>query len=98
MDDLTGQCFVLNSNYSIAALVDFHYRIKYPIFGEVCPKWYLSYGKSEIRQLPHHVIDLFSGTGGLTEGFASEGFDIIAHIEKDPWPVRPCVRVFVITG
>lgn len=41
--------------------------------------------KSEVRQLPNYVIDLFSGAGGLTEGFAREGFDVIAHIEKDPW-------------
>ena len=28
-------------------------------------------------------IDLFSGAGGLTEGFTNDSFDIVAHIEKD---------------
>ncbi len=31
------------------------------------------------------VIDLFSGAGGLTEGFLSEGYKFIAHIEKEYW-------------
>lgn len=31
------------------------------------------------------VVDLFSGGGGLTEGFKNEGFEIVAHIEKERW-------------
>ena len=31
------------------------------------------------------VIDLFSGAGGLTEGFLSEGYKFVAHIEKEYW-------------
>lgn len=31
------------------------------------------------------AIDLFSGAGGLTEGFLSEGYKFVAHIEKDYW-------------
>lgn len=29
-------------------------------------------------------IDIFSGAGGLTEGFTNDFYDIVAHIEKDP--------------
>lgn len=29
------------------------------------------------------VIDLFSGAGGLTEGFGNNNFKIIGHVEKD---------------
>lgn len=32
-----------------------------------------------------NVIDLFSGGGGLTEGFLDEGYKIVAHVEKDKW-------------
>jgi DNA (cytosine-5)-methyltransferase 1 len=31
------------------------------------------------------VIDLFSGAGGLSEGFHEEGFKIVAQVEKDKW-------------
>ena len=31
------------------------------------------------------VIDLFSGAGGLTDGFLREQFQIVAHVEKDKW-------------
>jgi DNA (cytosine-5)-methyltransferase 1 len=34
------------------------------------------------------VLDMFSGGGGLTEGFIRQSFDVIAHIEKDPNAVR----------
>lgn len=32
-----------------------------------------------------NVIDLFSGGGGLTEGFTRQNYKIIAHVEKDQW-------------
>ena len=32
-----------------------------------------------------NAIDVFSGAGGLSEGFQKEGFSFIAHIEKDSW-------------
>lgn len=31
------------------------------------------------------VLDLFSGAGGLSEGFHNEGFKIVSQIEKDRW-------------
>ena len=31
------------------------------------------------------VVDLFSGAGGLTEGFYKEGYDVVAHVEKEKW-------------
>ncbi len=31
------------------------------------------------------VVDLFSGAGGLTEGFFREGFNVVAHVEKEKW-------------
>ena len=31
----------------------------------------------------HKIIDLFSGAGGLTEGFRDDNFEIVKHIEKD---------------
>ncbi|WP_125707381.1 DNA cytosine methyltransferase [Lacticaseibacillus porcinae] len=30
-----------------------------------------------------NVLDLFSGAGGLTEGFRSESFNLLAHVEMD---------------
>lgn len=30
-----------------------------------------------------NIIDLFSGAGGLTEGFIKNSFNVIAHVEKD---------------
>ena len=31
------------------------------------------------------AIDLFSGAGGLAEGFTREGFRVAAHVEKEKW-------------
>lgn len=31
-----------------------------------------------------NIIDLFSGAGGLTEGFRNKSYNIIAHVEMDP--------------
>ncbi|MCI1696639.1 DNA cytosine methyltransferase [Aneurinibacillus aneurinilyticus] len=32
-----------------------------------------------------NVIDLFSGAGGLTEGFHKNGYRVVAQVEKDRW-------------
>ncbi|MCC9743428.1 DNA cytosine methyltransferase, partial [Streptococcus agalactiae] len=31
----------------------------------------------------YNIIDIFSGAGGLTEGFRDSSFEIVKHIEKD---------------
>lgn len=33
--------------------------------------------------MPYKIIDLFSGAGGLTEGFRNDEFEIVSHIERD---------------
>lgn len=30
-----------------------------------------------------NIIDLFSGAGGLTEGFRSQQYKILGHVEKE---------------
>ncbi|KAB5910450.1 DNA cytosine methyltransferase, partial [Bifidobacterium adolescentis] len=30
-----------------------------------------------------NIIDLFSGAGGLTEGFRKDDFNLLAHVEMD---------------
>jgi DNA (cytosine-5)-methyltransferase 1 len=32
-----------------------------------------------------NIIDLFSGAGGLTEGFLKNGYNFVAHVEKEYW-------------
>jgi DNA (cytosine-5)-methyltransferase 1 len=38
-----------------------------------------------LEEMPLTVVDLFAGAGGLDEGFAKVGFDVVAHVEKEKW-------------
>jgi DNA (cytosine-5)-methyltransferase 1 len=41
------------------------------------------------------IIDLFSGAGGLSEGFHKEGFKIVAQVEKDRWATETLKTRFI---
>jgi DNA (cytosine-5)-methyltransferase 1 len=41
------------------------------------------------------IIDLFSGAGGLSEGFHKEGFKIVAQVEKDSWATETLKTRFI---
>jgi len=36
----------------------------------------------------YSVLDLFSGAGGLTEGFARNNFQFVTHVEKDTYAIK----------
>lgn len=38
-----------------------------------------------VEKYKYNFIDLFSGAGGLSEGFFRQGFNPIAHVEMDPY-------------
>jgi DNA (cytosine-5)-methyltransferase 1 len=38
------------------------------------------------------VLDLFSGIGGFTLAFESEGFDTVAFCEKDPYAQKVLMK------
>jgi len=38
-----------------------------------------------MEEKTYYVVDLFAGSGGLSEGFKQVGFDILAEIEMDKW-------------
>ncbi len=38
-----------------------------------------------------NYIDLFAGAGGLSEGFISQGFNGVAHVEIDKYAVETLI-------
>ncbi len=37
---------------------------------------------------PPRLMDLFAGCGGITLGFATAGFELVASVESDPWAAQ----------
>jgi DNA (cytosine-5)-methyltransferase 1 len=47
-----------------------------------------------VHRVPFNVVDLFSGAGGISEGFRQAGFNISAGLDSDPDAVATFARNF----